>query len=762
MINLKVLKMCIGFLWIIWRVKNFVPGDAQTYNLSGPTLKREFPEIVDYVRLFYLEKTTFELGDRIFEQPMGSLADDSYFKIFSYPLLNGNKKTALKGPNKIVLSESLAEKLFGLENPMQKTLSVFWRGKEAVLTVTGVMKNIPQNRHFRNNYLISYETEKTWGVFPEQAIALNFNANNYYTFIKIDKNANINLLRNKVINNNADGQEEERHNIEPLENIHLYSDKPYEVSANGSVTRVKILSAIAFIILVLSWLNYINLSTTKSLERAKETGIRKVVGAYRSQIITQLLIESFVLNWLAIGIAIVFMLILLPIYNSLTDKALLLNYENLSDLIPVLGFLLLGMLIAGLYPAVLLSGYSPSKALKGEVRNSSNGILLRKGLIVTQFFATIVLLVGTIIVTKQISFLKDRPIGVNLNQIIALKGEVVTNKSDSLLINDFKTLSEELKKLPFVNNMSIAETYPGDSFDNLGSTRGITLPNGITNEHTVFYTYHVQPDYFDLMNISFVAGSTFLTSASGQNSEVVVNETFLKEMGMTSPEIALGKTLDFWGNKEWTITGVIKDYHHFGLKNKVQPMLIRYGKQVDNLLVGLDASATSTTGFASSIRQIEDKWRQIFPKSTFNYTFLDKKFQAQYNDDKNFGAAFQIITVLAILITSMGLFGLTSYTIVQRKKEIGIRKVNGATIGQILSLLNKNFVKWVGIAFIIAVPISWYAMNKWLEGFAYKTTMSWWIFALAGFSALAIAILTVSWQSFKAAVANPVESLRDE
>ena len=740
---------------------NFVAGDAQTYNLSGPTLKREFPDVLEYVRFYYLEKATFVLGDKIFEQPMGSMADASYFNVFGYPLLEGNTETALKGPDKIVLSATLAKKLFGAENPMQKTVSVFEDGDEAVLTVTGVMEDIPSTSHFLNNYLISYETEKTWG-FGEEQIALNFNMNNYYTFLKVDKNADIDLLRKKIMTSNFEDDKEERHNIELIEDIHLHSDKPYEVSANGSVTRIKFLTAIAFIILILSWLNYVNLSTTTSLERAKETGIRKVVGAYRSQLIVQSLMESTLLNVIAMVLGIVLTLIVLPIYNGLTENSVTLNLSSLLGLVPIFGFILLGMVLAGLYPAFLLSGYAPSRALKGEVRTSNSGITVRKGLIITQFLATIILLIGTIVVTKQISFLQNQPIGANLNQIIALKGEVVTDKSDSLLINDFQVLLAELKELPFVEKTSVAETYPGDSFDNLSSTRGIGLPNGIENEKQIFYTYRVQYDYFDLMGIPFVAGHTFSPLDNSNKGQVVINETFLKDMGLQSADEVIGKKLKFWGNKDWIVTGVIKDYHHFGLKDKVLPLLIRNQKDVNNLLVKLDASATSTVSFTKALDQIHGKWNQIFPKSTFNYTFLDRKFEAQYKEDKIFGKAFQVFTALAILIAAMGLFGLTSYTILQRKKEIGIRKVNGATISQILSLLNKDFVKWVGFAFIIAVPISWYAMNQWLEGFAYKTTMSWWIFALAGISALIIALLTVSWQSFRAAVANPVEALRDE
>jgi len=740
----------------------FAPGDAMSYNLSGPTLKNEFPEVLDFVRFYYFEKMTFVVGDKILEQPLGSLVDSSYFNVFKYPLLKGNKESVLKEPNSIVISKSLAQKLFGAQNPMQKTISAFQDGQEAVLTVTGVMEDIPKNVHFRNTFLISYETEKTWTDFGQQAHELNWNMNNYYTYIKLDPNTNVDLLRQKIMVSNIEENLQERHNIEAIEDIHLYSNKPYEVEVNGSMTRVKFLSAIAFIILILSWLNYINLSTTKSLERAKETGIRKVAGAQRTQLILQLMIESIILNIIAISIAFILCLILLPIYNDFTGKDLSLQLSDLKGLLPIVSFLLIGMILAGLYPAFLLSGYSPIQALKGKIRASSKGLNIRKGLIITQFLATIILLIGTIVVTKQIHFLQNQPIGTNLNQIIALRGEVVTHEIDSLVNNKFKVLESELDNLSFVKGTAIAQTYPGDSFDNMSSSRGIMLPNGIEDEKHVFYTYHVQPNYFNLVGIEFLAGNTFLPNTSNKSNQIVVNETFLKVMGISSPNEIVNKTLEFWGNNDWLVSGVIKDYHHFGSKKSVLPIIIRYQDEVNNILVKLDETASSSKGIGEAIDQIKTKWKQVFPQSTFNYTFIDKKFEAQYNEDKKFSSAFQIFTILAILIASMGLFGLTSYTCIQRKKEIGIRKVNGATIGEVLSLLNKDFVKWIGIAFIIAIPLAWYAMNKWLEGFAYKTTLSWWIFALAGLSALVIALLTVSWQSFKAATNNPVEALRDE
>ena len=740
----------------------FVPGDAMTYNLSGPTLKEEFPEILDYVRFYYFEKLTFKVGDRILEQPLGSLSDPSYFDIFNYPLLKGNKENVLTEPYSIVLSESFARKLFGNENPLQKTISAFQNGREAVLTVTGVMQDVPKTAHYRNSFLISYETEKTWTDFGPSAHELNWNMNNYYTYIKVAPNTNAELLRQKIIDSDIEEDTEERHNIEAIENIHLYSNKPYEVSANGSVTRIKFLSAIAFIILILSWLNYVNLSTTKSMERAKEAGIRKVAGAKKSQLILQSLVESVLLNFIAMAIAMSLVLILLPIYNNITGTDLSLDIKSFFSFLPYFAFILLGMMVAGLYPAFLLSSYSPAKALKGKIKTSAQGLSIRKGLIVTQFLATIILLVGTLVVTKQINFLENQPIGADINQTIALHGAVLTDKADSLVVNDFKVLKEELKALSIVKKSAIAQTYPGDSFDNLSSTRGFILPDGREENDKLYYTYHAQPDYFDLIGFEFLAGGTFLPSSDWEGNQVVVNETFLKTMDISSPEEILNKNVTFWGNNDWRVSGVIKDYYHFGLKSPVLPMVIRYQKQVSNLLVKLDASATSSAGFGSAIKQIENKWKKVFPQSTFNYTFLDQKFEAQYEQDKAFKSAFQIFTLLAIFIASMGLFGLTSYTVVQRKKEIGIRKVNGATITQVITLLNKDFVKWVAFAFIIAVPVSWYIMNQWLEEFTYRTQLSWWVFALAGVSALLIALLTVSWQSFQAAITNPVESLRDE
>lgn len=737
----------------------FEAGDAQTSNYIGPTLTSEFPEVLDYVRLYRFDKITFKNGDKLMEEKKGALADATYFEIFNQSLVSGDVATALREPNSIVLTESLAKKIFGAENPIKKTLKAYY-GEEVLLTVTGVLKDISRNTHMKNNFLISFPTALTWSVFEDEK-ELNWAYCNYFTYLKLNESTNKSLLTQKVIASDFEEDEDERYNLEPIENIHLYSDKPYEAEANGSISRVKFLLAIAFIILILSWLNYINLSTAKSLERAKEVGIRKVSGAQKTQLVLGSLTESIILNLIALFLAVSLTVIMLSVYEKTTGVALVVHSAFLKQLFPILGFVFLGIILAGLYPAFLLSSYSPAKALKGKIATSIGGFQIRKAMITAQFLATIVLLIGAITVAKQINFLEKQPIGVDLERTISFHGELLAQESDSLIRSKFRALQGELNSLPVINATVRAQTFPGDGYDNLGSFVGITYPDGTEESRTVFYNYSVQSDYFDLLNINFLAGDTFIDNAEGQSRSIVINEEVMKKMNIFSPENALSKTVNFFG-ETWTIVGVVENYHHFGLKSPVQPIIILHANSSDNLLVKFDKAATLSTGYTAAIKQVKDKWMQVFPESTFNYTFLDKKFDAQYKDDRQFSSAFKMFTILAILIACLGLFGLTSYTCIQRKKEIGIRKVNGATIGQILTLLNKDFIKWVIIAFIMAVPISWYAMNNWLSNFAYKTTLSWWVFALAGFSVVGVALITVSWQSFRAAIANPIEALKEE
>jgi len=742
---------------------NFVPGDAQTYNLSGPTLKKEFPEITEQVRLHRLENVTFVNGDRVITQANGSLADASYFRIFDNPLIVGNISDFEK-PNTLILTKTLAKKLFGNGQAVGMRISVF-EGAGTTMEVVGIINDIPQNTHYKTNYLISYPTINSWDMGDQGRP--NWNQNNFFTYVKVAANTDYAALQKKIIESDFENDPDERHNIEAIGDIHLHSNKPYEAEANGSISRVRFLSAIAFIILILSWMNYVNLATAKSMERSKEVGIRKVAGAQRSQLIFQSLGESLLLNLFAMVLAVGLVFLLLPIFNGFVGKELVLGLSNFSVLLPSLGFILLGTMLSGFYPALVISGFSPIRALKGKVIASRSGINIRKGLIGLQFFATVVLIIGTLIVSRQIQFLREQPLGVDLNQIVALKGELLTNESDSTLRHNLLILESELSQLSFVKGVTQARTYPGDGYDNLSSTVGITYPDGTLNERLLFYFYGAEPNYFDVLDITFLAGKTYVRKdPSIRNFDIAINETFARQMGFSDLSQIVGKNVKFW-DEIWTVTGVFEDYHHFGLKNKIEPMFIgdfnwADGGYLDNILVKMDATDHSFASMDKHLDQIQQKWKDIFPQSILDYTFLDKKFEMQYREDTKFGEAFQLFTGLAIFIAALGLFGLTSYTILQRKKEIGIRKVTGASVMQILALLNMDFLKLVGISFILAVPIAWYIMGNWLQEFAYQTTLSWWIFALAGMAAFAVAIISVSFQAIKAAMANPVKSLRTE
>ncbi|WP_108870238.1 ABC transporter permease [Aquimarina aquimarini] len=734
--------------------------DAQTPNRIGPTLKREFPEVVEQVRLYRFDKIAFKYQDHVIEETKGSMADASYFEVFKYPLSKGNTKEVLKEPNTIVLTESFAQKIFGSEDPIKKTLIAFHKGEKVTLTVTGILKDIPENTHMKTKFLISFSTYNTWFASDEEK-KLNWSHCNFFSYLKSDNQANKALLKNKVVASDFEEDEDERYSIEPIEAIHLHSNKPYEAETNGSISRIKFLTAIAFIILLLSWLNYINLSTTKSLERAKEVGVRKVAGAQRVQLILQSLTESIVLNSTAIIIAVIFTIAILPMYNAFTGKELELNQSLIMQLLPIIGYVFIGVLLVGLYPAFMISSYSPSKALKGKVRASANGLNIRKGLIIMQFLATIVLLIGTIVVTKQIKYMQEQPIGAALNRVVSFHGEFLSEMPDSLIRSKYKTLEKELVQFPFVEATSRVQAYPGSGFDNLNSFIGIQYPNGTLDNKKNFYNYSVDHTYLSALEIPFLAGTNFTKNPKGEGNTIIINESCMRAIGIQEPEEAIDKTVNFLGI-DWVISGVIEDYHHFGLKKKILPIIITYRNSSNNLLVKFDKAVVSNLGYNDAIARVEDKWNQIFPNRTFDYTFLDQKFDAQYKEDKQFNAAFRVFTLLAICIASLGLFGLTSYTCIQRKKEIGIRKVNGASIVKILKLLNIDFIKWVGIAFIIAIPIAWYAMDLWLQNFALQTTISWWIFVLAGIITLVITLLTVSWQSFAAASGNPIDVLKDE
>lgn len=733
--------------------EKFEAGDAQTYNLSGPSLCENFPEITNFVRTYALGNTSIVYQQNAIQSEFGHIVDSSYFDVFGHPIIKGNKATALNAPNSIVLSEKLAATLFKNEDALGKTIEMYSYGSKTIATVSAVMKNVPSNTHMQTDFLVSFDTGQDWNVGRWD---LNWDNNNFYTYISINKGIHVNSLREKIMQFEFNN-EDERHNIEALTAIHLYSDKPYELAKNGSSTRVQFLLAIAIVIIVLSWLNYVNLTISKSLERAVETGVRKVSGASKSQLLSQFLTESSLLNAISIIISIVIASVALPLFNSFAGKDLSIGILNARFYLILFVIIAVGSISSGIIPAIFLSKVNPSLILKGK--NSKNIInnYAQKVFVSTQIVATIVLIVSTIGINKQIQFLQNQPKGFNNNHVISITGDIFDDSQDSE--KKHLILKSELDKLSGVKATAISQTYPGQGFINMSTAIGITSPDGIIDNYSTIYNYSINEDYIPLLNYELLAGRNYEVHDKGKNV-LIINEEMSKTMGYNDAKELIGKYFKTWGNS-YKVIGVVKNHAHFGLKTPEQPMLYQYADyHSGNLLVKLTNSDFLNT--KATLSEIEEVWYSIFKQSLFKYTFIDEQFNQQFNEDIKFNKAFGIFTMLAILIASLGLFGLGTQICVQRTKEIGVRKVNGAKIIEVIAMLNKEFVQWVVIAFVIAAPVSYLTLQQWLENFTNKTSLNWWIFAIGGLSALTIALLTVSWQTFKAARRNPVEALRYE
>ncbi|KKL81337.1 hypothetical protein LCGC14_1995770, partial [marine sediment metagenome] len=624
----------------------WVPGDANAYIVTGPTLKEKFPEIEDFVRLRRVKGLVLLHDNTVFDENTGALADPSYFKIFDRNLQEGDIRTALEEPYSIVLSASLAAKIFGAANPIGETVKIP-EGGNINFKVTGVLNGDVPNSHINNDFLVSFKTFYTWPVF-ERDWKYTWNQNEYFTYLKLDKNANVASLNKKIMAFEPEGLINERHHLEPIEDIHLNSNKPYEAEANGSANSVRLLAIIAFITILLSWMNYVNLSTSKSMERAKEIGVRKVVGARRPQLILQSLIESGLLNGIAIVLAIGAVFVFLPAFNRFVGLELELNSTQIKRLLPYFGFMLIGVTVSAFYPAFVLSKYKPVTVLKGKLQDSTKGLNLRRGLIIGQFLATITLLTGAFMANKQIRFLQNRPLGAELENLVSLNGQVLNRERDSVLSSDYSTLVGELKKSPYVTDVALSSTYPGDDFSNLNSNIGMIFPNGKTDDKRVWYNYVAEPNYFDVTGMEFAAGEPFTQTANGFSNKIVINEKMARFMEVSDLEGLIGKTIKFF-NDEWIVAGIVKDYHHFGLKSPIDPLIIMHNKPLRNILVKLDKRSATMSNTTKALEQLSETWHQVFPESTYKYIFLDQNFEAQYKEDKKFALAFQIFTILAIL-----------------------------------------------------------------------------------------------------------------
>jgi putative ABC transport system permease protein len=732
----------------------------------GPRMKADLREVKDFCRIAeniaqgVVANT--EANPKSFREKSIVYAEGNFFDVFSFKLLEGNK-TDLQKTNMVYLSRSAAYKYFEKQRAIGKVLRINNQFGQQLFTVAGVYEDFPMTSSFSYDMLFSLQT---------LANPANLNGNDGWagldkpnsmyikTFLVCQDDLNIASFEPKInkILKELRPDADQTLRVQPFKNSHLGSSLSDTYVTTGSLSFVYLVSAITFLILMIAWFNYINLSTAVSSKRGKEVGIRKVVGASRKQLITQFLGESALLNLMGLGFGLLLVGVFQKYFNQLIDRELSLSVFQENNLwIYGLLSLIVGTLLSGAYTAFGLSSFVPVKTLKGSFTQSVKGIWLRKTLVVFQFSISVILIVATLVVLKQISFMQDKNLGIDISQkVIILGPEVGKDDTYKNRRNIFKT---QIAQQSFVEDYTGTGSVPGQwyNFGDYGITKLNPLPGYDKKTYSVM---GIDERYCHSYDLSFVAGRDFTSEicAKGfdQNDQLIINEKAAKELGFESAAKAINQSI-IWQDKQYQILGVIKDYHHLGLRQTIDPIIFYPTKDIHYFTVTL-----RTNDIQAKMRDLEALYKQSFPNNPFDFFFADENFNKQYKSELQFGNIFTAASLLAIFIACLGLFGLATFTAEARTKEIGIRKVLGASVTQIVQLLSKDFLKLVILGIVIASPIAYYFMDKWLQDFAYRIEISWWMFALAGVLSTLIAFLTVSYQSIRAALANPVKSLKTE
>ncbi len=751
---------------------------AANHPALGPAMKRDFPEVEDFTRIMdpinmgrktalsYLNET----GQRsTFIEEKTFIADSSFFTIFSFPFVSGSPTNALKKPNSIVLTSSMAIKYFGNEDPLHKTMNLGGSTGHP-LKVTGVIEDIPENSHLQFDALMSFQTylgsdfaDNSW-VWPE-----------FYTYVLLKPGTNSAALQAKfpALTERYMAEIHKEHNfktyfsLQPLLDIHLHSDCANEPTNPGSNRMVQFLSILGIFILIIAWVNYINLSTSRSIERAKEVGVRKVVGARRSQLMGQFFSEAILLNALSISLGFVIAKLSLTSFSQVVGKNIgdsLLNYQLFLN--PVFwvvfsGCIIISGLIVGVYPALVLSKFRPVQVLRGRFHRGTQGVLLRKLLVGFQFVLSVLLIAATILVTRQISFMNKQELGYAKEQILVSR---VPTYSDSISYVRNQVLAMELAQLPEVQSMTRSSEIPGK----LIALRSESRPKGLDKEYnTSVFLKRVDHEYLSTFDIPIVAGRDFRQADSSriygaQNNKVLINRVLAESYGFKDPEDAIGKNIWFkLGQNEHlaTVVGVVENYHQRSLKEAYDPLLYYFPLWDDWTFYSFKLSSTD---WNKSVAAIERIYRKVVPDHTLDYFFLDEFFDRQYRAEQQFSKVCKLMAALAIFVACLGFFGLSALLLSQRTKEIGVRKILGATMVNIMHIVSKDFVYLLIVANVIALPIVVYLGGKWLDNFAFNNGIGWQPLLLPALFLLSIVIGIVLFQIRRSAVLNPIHALRDE
>ncbi len=725
----------------------------------------KFPEISDYCRFENgiaqgVVKIAGTNNDAFREQNIG-YAEGNFFSFFSFPVIAG-EPDAFKKANTVFISKASATKYFGTKDPVGKQLELNNQFGRTMFTIGGVY-TFPENSDIRNDMVFSLETLRNPANLNQNdwADLNNISSQYIYTFFKLNEGVDYKKFEKKLTAlRNELGKENDGvvFRLQPMQYIHLPQSFSDTYHTTGNLKYVYILGIIALLILAIAWFNYINLSTANSLKRAGEVGVRKVIGATRGSLILQFLGESIIVNFLALVLGFVMVYLLQPMFNDIVGVNLSLSAVITSP-VWLMGILLLvtGSLITGAFTGYSLSAFKPVDTIKGKIIKSSAGIHLRKGLVVAQFAISFSLILATVLIFQQLKYMRNKNLGVNTEQVLVLRGPEVGK--DSTYKNRRSAFMNAIAAQNFVKQYSVSGSIPGSGYNFM--TAGFTQPGSKSGDELKSYAFAIiDENYLGTYQIPLKAGRNFTAAECAvewnDNSKVLLNEKAVQSLGFANAEEAV-RTRIQWDERQLEVIGVVNEYHHAGLQRSIDPMI--FYPQHNN---GYISVRLSTSDLQASTQQLEKLFKSNFPGNPYEYFFADDNFNKQYLSEQQYSWLFSIASIWAIVIACLGLFGLTTFTVESRTRELGIRKVLGATVFHITHLISVDFLKLVGIAAIIAFPVAWYGMHAWLEGFAYRTPIHLWVFLVVSLVGIGIALLTISFQAIKAAIANPVKSLRSE
>ncbi|GAB3944108.1 ABC transporter permease [Spirosoma harenae] len=735
--------------------------DAEVYPPAAPRAKREMNEVVNYTRVYPIRKpkATVQIDDNYYLVNNVYAVDSSFFSMFGYPLLRGSHKGLFTRPRQAVLTKSMALTYFKTLDILGKTLKMPQKEGSILLEIAGVVPDSPVNTHLKFDMLLSYPTMLS--DFGERED--NWNNNNTYAYLQLAQNTSYEgftkslaafsdrLIKGKKLTN-------ERLTGQKISDIHLYSHKTFETEPNGEAQSVYFLLGVAFLVLISAFVNYVNLTTSKALDRAREIGMRKVVGSTQGQIRTQIFMETVLINIVAGVLAVGLVAGLRSVFVQVAGLPE--GFNVFGDVFfweSVGVFLLMSICLSGFYPAVVLSSFDPVTVLKGAFSRSIKGTVLRKSLVVFQFAITLILLVQTFVVYRQVAFLREQKLGVNIDHTLVLKAPVGSNAR-----KDYGAFRQMMLAQAQVKAVSLSGTVPGLGSAQMGTTTGINLSGAVKKTYYNYYLTKIDTSFIDLMGLQLLAGKNFdATTRPGfsdtTNRQLIVTEETIRLWGIPTPDEAIGKRVDLWGNQA-TIRGVVKNYHYESPKAAYLPIIHMYSPSFDSF-----ASVKFWEGNAGEqLATLKKVYEASFPRCPFSYFFMDSEYDKQYKADDRFQQVFGALTGFAILISCLGLFGLATFTVSKRTKEIGIRKVIGASTTNLMILLSKDFIRTVLISIAIGLPITYVVVKNWLANYAARIELSWWLFAAPALLVLILVLVSIGGKTIATALMNPVKSLRSE